>query len=72
MLGTMLIDLDHLFANPIFDASRCSIGFHPLHSYLAIGIYLLMFFNKKTRVISLGLLSHIAVDIIDCFLSKAL
>ena len=26
MLLTMLIDLDHLVASPIFDANRCKIG----------------------------------------------
>ena len=31
MMATMLVDLDHLLANPIYDATRCSIGFHPLH-----------------------------------------
>jgi hypothetical protein len=44
MLATMLVDLDHLFANPIFDPTRCSIGFHPLHSYPAIITYFLLFF----------------------------
>ena len=28
MLTTMLIDLDHLLANPVFDPDRCSINFH--------------------------------------------
>ncbi|MFQ5630753.1 MAG: DUF6122 family protein, partial [bacterium] len=28
---TMLVDLDHLLADPIYDPHRCSIGFHPLH-----------------------------------------
>lgn len=32
LLATMLVDLDHLLAEPIFQADRCSIGFHPLHS----------------------------------------
>ena len=41
---TMLIDLDHLLATPIFDATRCSINFHPLHSYYAIFSY---FFKKS-------------------------
>ncbi|MEJ2113347.1 MAG: DUF6122 family protein, partial [Flavobacteriaceae bacterium] len=31
MISTMLIDLDHLFSNPIFDPDRCSINFHPMH-----------------------------------------
>jgi hypothetical protein len=30
-LMSMLIDLDHLLATPIFKADRCSINFHPLH-----------------------------------------
>ena len=33
-IGTMLVDVDHLLATPIFDANRCSINFHPLHTYL--------------------------------------
>jgi len=41
MLLGIIIDLDHVFANPIFDPTRCSINFHPLHSYYAIGVYLL-------------------------------
>ena len=39
MVSTMLIDLDHLLADPIFDPSRCSIGFHPLHTLWAGIIY---------------------------------
>lgn len=63
---TMLIDLDHLLANPIFDPCRCSIGFHFLHSYPAIVIYILMLFFPKTRIIAIGLLMHMATDYIDC------
>lgn len=42
MLLTMLVDLDHLLATPIFDPERMSIGFHPLHSYPMIVLYLVM------------------------------
>ena len=42
MLATMIVDLDHLLANPIFDPNRMSIGFHPLHSYFAIAIYCIL------------------------------
>jgi hypothetical protein len=28
LLATMLVDLDHLLADPIFDPNRGSIGFH--------------------------------------------
>ncbi len=66
MMATMLVDVDHLLANPIYDPSRCSIGFHPLHSFWAIGIYVLLLVPKKTRVISVGLLVHMALDGIDC------
>lgn len=67
-IATMLIDLDHLLATPIFDPNRCSINFHPLHSYIAILLYLGMLFLKKTRVLGIGLLLHILADTIDCFL----
>ena len=43
MIATLLVDLDHLLADPIYDPSRCSIGFHPLHTAPAIIIYVLMF-----------------------------
>ena len=42
MISTMMVDLDHLLAVPIYDASRCSIGFHPLHQLFPIIIYLLL------------------------------
>jgi len=63
----MLVDLDHLLATPIFDPSRCSIGFHPLHSYPAILIYAILIFYPNARVIALGLLMHMFTDGIDCF-----
>jgi hypothetical protein len=65
MLG-MLIDFDHLLANPIYDSERCSIGFHPLHTLLPIGIYIALFAHEKTRLLGLGLCVHIALDAIDC------
>lgn len=69
MLVTMIVDLDHLISAPVFDACRCSIGFHPLHSYISIAMYCLLLFPSKTRIISLGLLMHMATDGIDCLLS---
>ncbi|WP_299101353.1 DUF6122 family protein [uncultured Winogradskyella sp.] len=68
MILGMLIDLDHLLANPIFEPNRCSINFHPLHSYYVIVIYLLMLIPKKTRLLGLGLVIHIIADITDCSL----
>mgnify|MGYP007064147396 CR=1 FL=1 len=66
LLG-IVIDIDHLLANPVFDPDRCSIGFHPLHSYWAIAIYFGLFFYKKTRIYGLALLIHILADVTDCF-----
>ncbi len=43
MIVTMVVDLDHLLADPIYDPERCSINFHPLHSTPAIGLYSLLF-----------------------------
>lgn len=68
MISTILIDLDHLLATPIFDPNRCSINFHPLHSYYAIAIYLLLSIIKKTRILGIGLLIHILADSIDCWM----
>ncbi len=65
-LLTMLVDADHLLANPIFSACRCSIGFHPLHSYPAIIVYVLMLAHSKLKIIAIGLLMHIVTDYIDC------
>jgi hypothetical protein len=70
-LLTMLVDLDHILATPIFQANRCSIGYHPLHSYFAIGIYsLALFLPKPFRFIALGLLMHMATDYLDCLLMR--
>jgi len=71
LLMGILIDVDHLLASPIFDPNRCSIGFHPLHGYWAIGIYFILLFFKKTRIIGLALLIHILADIVDCLMLVA-
>ena len=70
MIATMIVDLDHLFANPIFDPERCSIGFHFLHTPYAIIIYFLMLFvpNKYFNIVGIGLLFHMLTDYIDCLL----
>ncbi len=70
MLLTILVDLDHLLAKPIFDPCRCSIGFHPLHSYAAIGLYLILLLHPKSRIAAIGLLTHMATDSIDCLFIK--
>lgn len=66
MLSAFAIDLDHLLADPIYDPGRCSIGFHPLHSLVAIILYIALLFFPKTRILGLGLMIHIGLDSIDC------
>jgi hypothetical protein len=70
MLLTMLIDLDHLFATPIFDFNRCSIGYHPFHTIYATIFYLILLFfpSWKLKAISVGCLWHLSTDYIDCLL----
>lgn len=65
MLTTMAVDIDHLFASPVFDPERCSIGFHPLHSSMAIGLYFALMVIPKTRIAATGLLFHMLTDCID-------
>jgi len=66
MVLTMVVDLDHLLASPIYDSNRCSINFHPLHSYPAILLYFIMAAIPKSRLIALGLLLHMGIDLTDC------
>ena len=66
MVLTMLVDLDHLLASPIFDPNRCSIGFHPLHTYPAIASYLALVFIPVVRLVAIGLLIHMGLDASDC------
>lgn len=66
MIATMLVDLDHLLADPVFDPQRCSVGFHWLHSYPAIAIYAALAFFPKVRIIAVGLLFHMLTDYQDC------
>jgi hypothetical protein len=67
MLFTMLVDLDHLLANPIYDPNRCSIGFHPLHQPWFIAFCLILSFYPKTKFIGIGLVIHMVLDAIDCY-----
>ena len=45
MIATMVVDVDHLLADPIYDPARCSIGFHPLHTLPAILVYVALFLS---------------------------
>lgn len=68
LLATMAVDLDHLLANPVYDPHRCSLGFHPLHTWPAILVYaVLCFFSGYWRVLGVGLLLHMLTDGLDCY-----
>jgi len=71
MIATMLVDLDHLLALPIYDPQRCSIGFHPLHTTPAIVVYAALFslrpwLGRSLHLVGLGLMIHMALDGLDC------
>lgn len=69
MLATMLVDIDHLLASPVFDPHRSSIGFHLLHSYPAIAAYALgvVLLRGNYRIIATGLLFHMLTDFLDFY-----
>lgn len=70
LLATMLVDLDHLLASPVFQSNRCSINFHPLHTYYAMSVYMvLLFFRRPFNIIGIGLLFHMLTDFIDCMIT---
>ena len=70
MMSAMIIDLDHLLANPIYDPNRCGINFHPMHSVPAIAVYALLAAIPKTRLLGFGLAIHIMLDGLDCLWMK--
>lgn len=71
LVSTMAVDLDHLLADPIYDPDRCSIGFHPLHTWPAITAYVLALIlpkiPPKVRLAALGLCLHMGLDLLDCW-----
>ena len=69
MLATMLMDVDHLLAKPIFHPLRCSIGYHPLHSFYAVPVYVLLLLLPATQIVAVGLLFHLFTDTVDCLWS---
>jgi len=66
MIAALLIDLDHLLADPVYDPDRCSIGFHPLHQYPMMIVYIVLSVWSKTRLIGVGLVIHLLLDGLDC------
>lgn len=72
LIATMLVDLDHLLSDPIFQANRCSINFHLLHTYYAMFFYvILLFLRKPFKIIGIGLLFHMFTDFVDCLMTYA-
>jgi hypothetical protein len=74
IVATMVIDLDHLAADPIYDPGRCSLGFHPLHTLWAAVFYtgMLALPAWKWRAVAVGCLWHLGTDAIDCLLGGLL
>ncbi len=82
LVATMLVDVDHLLADPVYDPARCSIGFHPLHTTPAIIAYGLVLVGPRAleaigalrdravvrtlELVGLGLIVHMMLDGIDC------
>lgn len=82
MLSGMVIDVDHLLADPIYDAARCSIGFHPLHSPPAMVFYSAVLLATyywppivkrpsqlwlgRIRLFLIGVGVHLILDALDC------
>ncbi|WP_018477561.1 DUF6122 family protein [Pontibacter roseus] len=66
LLAGILIDVDHVLANPIVDPDRCSVGYHLLHHYWLILVYFVLALVPKTRLIGIGLMIHIVLDWLEC------
>ena len=86
MMITVVVDVDHLLAKPVYAPDRCSILFHPLHTLwpmMAYGVMLLwplimrqvgIPLRKVDKIIGwlgAGLVIHMALDGFDCLWMKA-
>jgi Family of unknown function (DUF6122) len=74
MAAGNVIDIDHLWAVPIFDPERCSIGFHTFHGWEAGLVYLALLLVPRwwARAFGAGALWHLCVDAGDCTAMNAL
>ena len=68
LLSSNLIDIDHLLADPIYDPNRCSINFHPLHSWYMFPIYIVGSFFGRFIYFFWGVDIHLILDFFDCIL----
>lgn len=66
LLAGLLVDADHVLATPIYVADRCSMGFHPLHTWPALLVYAALLAFRPTRWLGIGLLLHMGLDTLDC------
>lgn len=66
VFASHLIDIDHLLANPLYDPNRCSINFHPLHSWYMFPIYIIGSVYGKYKYFFWAVLVHLGLDLIDC------
>jgi hypothetical protein len=71
MVATMAVDLDHLWADPIYDPDRCSLGFHFMHTWPMMPASILLAVWPLTRLVGVGLLIHMGLDGIDCLWMSA-
>lgn len=65
MLG-MIVDVDHLLADPVYDPLRCSMGEHLLHTWPFVLVYILLCMAPRTRLFGIGLIIHMLLDTADC------
>ena len=81
IMSSMLIDLDHLLATPVYSPGRCSVGFHLLHSYYVMPVYVAMAmlvlrtdklqgrrFKIFVALFGVGACLHLVTDFVDCLM----
>lgn len=66
LMAGMVIDVDHIMADPFYDSERCSINYHLLHTPIPIIIYGALYFVPRLRILSVGLIIHIILDYLNC------
>lgn len=86
LMATMVVDIDHLLAEPIYAPGRCSIWFHPLHTLWPMVVYGLMMVwpfilkiaakpiakvHQIVGLLGLGLVVHMLLDWSDCLWMRA-
>ena len=51
VIVSMLVDIEHLLADPIYIPNRCSIGFHPLHQIWFVALYVVLCLVRWSRFV---------------------